>query len=102
MRALGFRLPKTECGKQRAIVTHPLVVNSPEIFGTQQANTFRKTSDGELPLGADGELLSSTGATPRQHSTAILGLHPRQKAVGLRAAASIRLKSAFWHYCSSI
>ena len=82
-------------------MAHALVVNSPEIFGTQQADTFGKTSDGELPFGADGELLSSPCAAPRDHRTAILGLHSRQESVRLRAVAVIRLKSAFRH-CDSV
>ena len=101
-RAIAPRLADAERRKERSGMTAALVVDSSEIMGTQQANTFRKTSDGELPLGADGELLAPACATPRKHGTAILRLHTRAEAMRLRAMTVIRLKSAFRHFGSII
>ena len=100
--AIALRLADAERREERSGKAAALIVDSSEIMGTQQANTFRKTSDGELPFGADGELLASAGATPRKHGTAILRLHTRAEAMRLRAMTVIRLKSAFRHYCSII
>ena len=81
-------------------MTGTLVVDSAEIFGTQQANTFRKTSDEPLPLGTDREFLAPPGAAPRQHGTAVLRLHAGTKPVRLRPMTVIGLKGAFRHYDS--
>lgn len=51
-----------------------------------------------LPFGADGEFVAATCAAAGDHSTAIGGLHPGQKSVGLGAAPIVRLKSTFRHF----
>jgi len=79
-------------------MTAALVVHSSEILGTQQANTFRKTSDGELPFGTDREFLTPARAPARQHGTAIFRLHTGAESVCLRTVAIVGLKSAFRHY----
>jgi hypothetical protein len=40
---IRLRFAYTESGEERATVAAPVVVNSSEIFGSQQADTFRKT-----------------------------------------------------------
>jgi hypothetical protein len=66
----------------------------------QQTNTFRKTRDGRLPFGADRELFAPTRPAPRQHRTAILGLHAGAETVRFGAVAIIRLKRTLRHSCS--
>jgi hypothetical protein len=41
--AVGLRLAYAERGEERATIAATVVVNSSEIFGSQQADTFRKT-----------------------------------------------------------
>jgi hypothetical protein len=45
VRSFELRFPDTECRKEGAGKPGTLVVDSTEIFGTQQADTFRKTRD---------------------------------------------------------
>jgi hypothetical protein len=45
-RPIGLRLPNGKSGKQGAGKLRSPVVDPSEIFGAQQADTFRKTSDG--------------------------------------------------------
>jgi hypothetical protein len=40
---IRLRFAYTESGEERATVAAPVVVNPSEIFGSQQADTFRKT-----------------------------------------------------------
>ena len=56
MRSLGLRFPDTECGKEGPGEPGSLVVDSAEIFGTQQTDTFRKTTFWQT---RDGDYLSS-------------------------------------------
>src|ERR1035441_8118263 len=86
--------------EERVGVARSLVIDSSEIFRAQQTGTFRKTSDGALPLGADSELLAAPRAAARQHRTAVFGLHAGAESVSLRTVTVIRLKGAFRH-CSS-
>jgi hypothetical protein len=101
-RSIGLGLAYRKSGKQRAGKLRAPVVNPSEIFGAQQADTFRKTSDGNLPLGADRELFASTGTAAGEHGASVLRLHPGTEAVRLGTVAIIRLKGAFRHGCSSI
>jgi hypothetical protein len=86
-------------------VANSLVVDPPEILRSQQADTFRKcvrAGHGPwLPLGTDGEFLPPAGAAAGKHCAAILGFHPAQKPVRLRAVPVIRLKGTFRHFNSS-
>jgi hypothetical protein len=77
-----------------------VVVDSPEILRSQQADTFRKTSDGKLPLGADREFGAAASAAASQHGPSILSGHAAAEAVRLRAFPVIRLKSTFRHSSS--
>jgi hypothetical protein len=38
-----FDFTKAECGEERTGKARPFVINSPEVFRSQQADTFRKT-----------------------------------------------------------
>jgi hypothetical protein len=100
--AIRLRFADEEGGKERTCELGSLVINPSKVFGTQQTNTFRKTSYGKLPLGADRELVASASATPREHGPPVLGFHTGTEAVRLRAMTIIRLKSAFRHCCSSL
>jgi len=102
MRSVRLRFAHAEGREQRTGETGSVVIDAPEIFRSQQAYTFGKTRDKILPLGADGQLFPAFGATPREHRTAVLGLHPGEKAVGLGAMTIIRLKGAFRHLVSNI
>jgi hypothetical protein len=101
-RPIRPRLADTESREERPRQAGAGVVNSSEILGSQQTDTFRKTSDGILPLGAYRELFPAAGTTPRQNGAAVLGLHPRAESVRFCAMTVIRLKSAFWHLGSII
>jgi hypothetical protein len=46
---------------------------------------------------ADGNAVTALGAAARQNSGSALGLHAAAKTMGLRAAATIRLKCALRH-----
>ena len=97
-----LQFPDDEGGKQRARILRALVVNSSKVFGSQQTNTFRKTRDGELPLGAYGQFVASASAAARENGATVLRLHPGTKSVRLGAMAIIRLKGAFRHSDSRI
>jgi hypothetical protein len=99
-RPIGLRFMDAKGREERAGVARSMVIDSSEIFRSQQPDTFRKTSDGALPLGADSELLAASRPAARQHGTAVLGLHAREEPVSLRTVTVIRLKGAFRH-CSS-
>ena len=59
----GLGLADTKSGEQGTTVTGTLVVNSSEVLRAQQTDTFRKTSDGVLPLVTDGELFAAGRTT---------------------------------------
>lgn len=100
-RAVHFRVANTERGKTGGRKSGPPIVHRSEILRSQQADTFRKTSDGLVPFGADRELLPPTGPAPGQNRTAILGLHAGAETVRFGAPAIIRLKRTFRHSCSN-
>ena len=50
MRPIGLGLTDAECRKERARETGALIVNSSEVFRSQQADTFRKSRDGSTTL----------------------------------------------------
>lgn len=102
MRPGSLRLAEAEGREQRAGKPGALVIDSSEIFRSQEADTFRKTRDGALPLGTDGEFFPAPGPAARKHRATILGLHAGAKSVRLRAVTIIRLKGAFRHFISSI
>jgi len=102
MRAADLRIAEKKRREQRAGKLGALVIDSSEIFRSQEADTFRKTRDGALPLGTDGEFFPASGPAARKHRATILGLHAAAKSVRLRTVTIIRLKGAFRHFSSSI
>ena len=46
VRAIGLSFANAKRREVRSRITGTVVVNSPEIFGSQKADTFRKTRDG--------------------------------------------------------
>jgi hypothetical protein len=100
-RPIRLRFMDAKGREQRAGVARSLVIDSSEIFRAQQTDTFRKTSDGALPLGADSEFLAAPRPAARQHRAAVLGLHAGAEPVSLRTVTVIRLKGAFRHFSSS-
>jgi len=50
VRTVHLRFPHAECREERAGVLDAAIVDSAEILGTQQTDTFRKTSDLERYL----------------------------------------------------
>ena len=100
-RPIGLRFMDAKGREERAGVARSMVIDSSEIFRAQQTGTFRKTSDGALPLGADSEFLAASRPAARQHRAAIFGFHAGAKSVRLRAVTIIRLKGTFWHFSSS-
>jgi hypothetical protein len=98
----SLRLAEAKSREQRAGEPGALVIDSSEIFRSQEADTFRKTRDGALPLGTDGEFFPAPGPAARKHRATIFGLHAAAKSVRLRAVTIIRLKGAFRHFSSSI
>lgn len=98
----ALRLADTKSGEQRPTVAGTLIVNSSEVLRTKQADTFRKTSDGGLPLVTHSEFLAAGRPAARENGSSVLGFHPRTESVRFRAVAIIRLKSAFRHCCSII
>ena len=102
MRPIGLGLADTKSGEEGSGELGTLVINSSKVFGSQQTDTFRKTRDGALPLGANGQFLAATGASPGQNGAAVLGLHTGAKPVRFGAMAIIRLKGTFRHFSSSI
>ena len=102
MRSIGLRFADTKSGEEGSGELGTLVINSSEVFGSQQTNTFRKTRDGALPLGANGQFFAATSATAGENGAAVLGLHPGAKPVRFSAMAVIRLKGTFRHFIPSI
>ena len=102
MRSFRLRFADTESRKQRSGEPGTLVINPAEVFGTQQTDTFRKTKDGALPLGANGQFLAAASAAPGQNGASVLRLHTGAKPMRLRAVAVVRLKSTFRHVSSII
>ena len=92
----------TKSGEERPTMAGTLVVNSSEILRSQQADTFRKTRDGGLPLVADRKLFPPCRPAAGENGPAVLGFHARAEAVRFRAVAVIRLKGAFRHCSSSL
>ncbi len=101
LRTVRLRLADEEGCKERTCKLGSLVINSSEVFGAQQANTFRKTGDGRLPLGADRELVAPARPAARKYGPPVFGLHTGAEAMRLCAVTIIRLKGAFRHCCSS-
>jgi len=62
--AFRLRFTDAKCRKEGSGEPGTLVIYPAEVFGTQQTDTFRKTRDGALPLGADGQFLAAAGAAP--------------------------------------
>jgi hypothetical protein len=102
MRPVRLRFEDTKSGEEGPGESGTLVINSSKVFGSQQTDTFRKTRDGVLPLGTNGQFLAATGATTGENGAAILGLHTGAKPVRFSAMAVIRLKGTFRHFSSSI
>ena len=102
MRPVWERLADTKSSEEGSGELGTLVINSSKVFGSQQTDTFRKTRDGVLPLGADGQFLAATSATAGENGAAILGLHTGAKPVRFSAMAIIRLKGTFRHFSPSI
>ena len=102
MRPIGLRLADTKSGEEGSGELGTLVINSSKVFRSQQTDTFRKTRDGALPLGANSQFLAATSAAAGENGAAVLGLHPGAKPVRFGAMAIIRLKGTFRHFSSSI
>lgn len=96
-RSVGLGFADEERREQGTGVLRAGIVNPAKILGAQQTDTFRKTSDRVLPLGADREFLAAARATAGQNGAAVLRLHPGAKPVRLRAMAVVRLIGAFRH-----
>ena len=101
MGPVGLLFANVKSGEVRAGVTRARVINSSEVFGSQQTDTFRETRDA-LPLGADGQFLAAARAPAGEDRTTVLGLHAAAKTMRLGAVAIVRLKSTFRHFSSSI
>ncbi len=93
----GVRVAEAKGGKARTREPATLVVDPSEILRAQETDTFRKTRDGLVPLGADRELFAPTRPAPREHRTAILSLHAGTETVRFGAPAIIRLKRTLRH-----
>ena len=102
MGTFRLRFANAKCRKQGSGEPGSLVIYPAEVFGTQQTDTFRKTRDGVLPLGTNGQFLAPACAATGQNGASVLGLHPGAKPVRLGAVAVVRLKSTFRHVISSI
>lgn len=89
-------------GKARPRKPAALVINPSEVLRSQQADAFRKTSDGLVPFGADRELLAPTRSAPREHRPAILRLHSGAETVRLGALAVVWLIRTLRHSSSTI
>jgi hypothetical protein len=100
-RPIGLRFMDAKGREERARVARSMVIDSSEIFRAQQTDTFRKTSDGALPLGTDSQFLAAPRPAARKHRAAVLGLHAGAESVSLRTVTIIRLKGAFRHFSSS-
>ena len=55
-------LAQAKSRKERTRKPGAFIINSPEILRSQQADTFWKTGDGQLPLGTDSEFLAAARA----------------------------------------
>jgi hypothetical protein len=95
-----LRFEQTERRKQGTGEAGAAVVDASKILGSQQANTFGKTSDRSLPLRTYSEFLAAARPAPRQHRAPVLRFHAGTETVRLGAVAVIRLKSAFRHLIS--
>jgi len=102
VRSVGLWLADAERREKGARVTGTPIINSSEVFRSQQADTFRKSRDGALPFGADREFLAASRAAAGKNGPAILGFHAGPEPVRLGAVAVIRLKSTFRHFSSMI
>ena len=102
VRSVGRNFADAERREQGPGEAGSVVIYAPEVFGAKQTYTFRKTGDGILPLGTDGQFLTAPGPAARKYRTAILGLHTGEEAMRFGAVAIIRLKSTFRHLISSI
>jgi hypothetical protein len=97
VRTVRLRFAHAESRKERAGVLDAAIVDPAEILGTQQTDTFRKTSDRTLPLGADGQFLAAASAAAGQDGAAVFRLHTGAEAVCFRAVAVVGLEGAFRH-----
>ena len=102
MRSVGLRFADAERREQGPGEAGSVVIDAPEVFGTKQTYTFRKTGDGILPLGTHGQLLTAPGPATSDHRASILGLHTGEEAMRFGAVAIIRLKSTFRHLSSIV
>ena len=102
MRSTRLRFAYAEGGEQGTGIAGTVIIDASEIFRSQEAYTFRKTGDGILPLGADGQFLAASGPAARQHRTAIFGLHTGKETMRLGTVTIVRLKGTFRHFSSSI
>ena len=102
VRTVSLRLTDAERGEERARETGTPIVNSAEVFRSQQTDTFRKSRDGALPFGADSEFFAAPRAAAGKNGPAVLGFHSGHEPVRLGAVAVVRLKSTFRHFSSSI
>ena len=101
-RPVGFEFANAESREEGARESGTLVVNSAEVFRTQQTDTFRKTRDGELPLGTDSQFLAAACAAAGENGASVLGLHTGAEPVRLGAVTIVRLKGTFRHFSSSL
>jgi hypothetical protein len=101
MRPLRLRFADTKCRKEGPREPGTLVIYPAKVFGTQQTDTFRKTRDGALPLGANSQFLAAAGTAPGQNGASVLGLHTSAKPMRFGAVTIVRLKSTFRHVGSS-
>jgi len=62
MRPIGPRLTHAKRREEGTREAGAFIVNSAEIFGSQETDTFWKSRNTALPLGADRELFAAAGA----------------------------------------
>jgi hypothetical protein len=96
-RSIRLRLADGERREQRTGILPALIVDSAEMLGAQQTDTFRKSRDSVLPLRTDGEFFPATGAAACKHGAAVFRFHPGAETVCLRAMTVVGLKGAFRH-----
>jgi hypothetical protein len=97
----GIRFPNAKGRETRSRKPAALFVNPSKILRSQEADTFRKTSDGGLPFGTDGQLFAAACTPAREHGPAVLCFHAAAKTVSFGAAAAVGLKGTFRHLSSS-
>jgi hypothetical protein len=102
VRTVGLRLADAKRREEGTRETGTRVINSPEVFRSQQADTFRKSRDRALPFGADREFFAAPRAATGKNSPPVLGFHAGPEPMRLGAVAVIRLKSTFRHFSSTI